>query len=93
VALAPHSGCVAARVSPRVRAHAVEPDEPNNPLHIRALGMNGIVMEAEYSADLIEEFWLLTSRGLSGETRSYSVGTAGAGARVSAGGLSVLHYI
>lgn len=41
------------------RAQTVEPDDP---LHIRALSMNGVVVETECVTDFIEEFWLLTSR-------------------------------
>jgi hypothetical protein len=40
----------------------VKPDEPDDPLQIRALGMNGVVVETEHCTDFIEEFWLLTSR-------------------------------
>ena len=45
----------------RARPHAVKPDEADDPLHIGALGMNGVVVETEHVADFIEEFWLLTS--------------------------------
>ena len=44
------------------RPHAVETDEPYDPLHIGALGVNGVVVETEHLADFIEEFGLLTSR-------------------------------
>jgi hypothetical protein len=43
----------------------MEPDEPDDPLHIGALGVNGVVVEAEHLTDFIKEFWLLTFRGLS----------------------------
>jgi len=39
----------------------VEPDDPDDPLPIRALGMNGVVVKTEHVTDFIEEFWLLTS--------------------------------
>jgi hypothetical protein len=42
--------------------HAVETDESYDPLHIGSLGVNGVVVETEHLADVIEEFWLLTSR-------------------------------
>jgi hypothetical protein len=42
--------------------HAVETDEPYDPLHIGSLGVNGVVVETEYLSDFIEEFGLLTSR-------------------------------
>jgi hypothetical protein len=41
------------------RPHAVEADDP---LHIRALGVPGVVVEPEHLADVIEELGLLTSR-------------------------------
>jgi hypothetical protein len=37
------------------RAHGVEPDKPDDPLHIRALSMNGIGVETEPVTDGIEE--------------------------------------
>jgi hypothetical protein len=40
----------------------METDEPHDPLHIGALGVNGILVETEHIADFIEELWLLTSR-------------------------------
>jgi hypothetical protein len=39
----------------------VKPDEADDPLHLRALGMNGVVVETGHGTDFIEEFWLLTS--------------------------------
>jgi len=44
------------------RAHAVEADEPYDPLHRGALGVHGVVVETEHRSDLIEEFWVLTAR-------------------------------
>jgi hypothetical protein len=41
----------------------VEPDEPDDPLHVGALNMNGIVVEPKHVPDFIQEFWLLTSCG------------------------------
>jgi len=40
----------------------VETDESDDPFHIRALGVNGVVVETEHLADIIEEFGLLTAR-------------------------------
>jgi hypothetical protein len=34
----------------------VETGEPYDPLHIGALGVNGVVVETEHLADFIEEF-------------------------------------
>ena len=50
------------------RPHTVEADEPDDPVHIGALGMNRVVMETKHFTDFIEEFWLLTSvaSGISG---------------------------
>jgi hypothetical protein len=39
----------------------VKPDKSNDPVHIGALGMDRIMVEAEDVADFVEEFWLLTS--------------------------------
>jgi hypothetical protein len=36
----------------------VETDESYNPLHIGALGVNGVVVETEYLSHFIEEFGL-----------------------------------
>ena len=44
------------------RPHAVETDEPYDPIHIGALGVHGVVVETEHLADFIEELGLLTSR-------------------------------
>jgi hypothetical protein len=44
------------------RPHAVETDEPYDPIHRGALGMNGVVVETEHRADCIAEFGWLTSR-------------------------------
>jgi len=42
------------------RPHAVEPDEPDDPLHIGSLGMNGVVVPTEHLSHVIEEFgWLI----------------------------------
>src|ERR671916_1758074 len=46
----------------RARAHAVKPDEPYNPIQVRAFRMNGIMMETEHITGFIKELWLLTSR-------------------------------
>jgi hypothetical protein len=43
------------------RPHAVQTDESDDPLHIGALGVNGVVVQTEYLAHFIEKFWLLTS--------------------------------
>jgi len=40
--------------------HAVEAGESSDPLHIGALGMDGVVMETEHPADVTEQFWKLT---------------------------------
>jgi hypothetical protein len=45
-----------------VRPHAMETDEPYDPIHIGVLGVNGVVVETEHLSDFIEEFWLLTCR-------------------------------
>jgi len=42
------------------RPHAMETNEPHDPIHVRSLGVNGVVMQTEYLSDLLEEFWLLT---------------------------------
>jgi hypothetical protein len=42
----------------------VETNESYDPLHIGALGVDGVVVETEYRADFLEEFWWLTSRGV-----------------------------
>ena len=49
--------------------HAVETDEPYNPLHSGALGVNGGVVETEYLSHFIEEdeLWAKLSEG--GETQ------------------------
>jgi hypothetical protein len=39
----------------------METDEADDPLHIGAFGVNGVVMETEHPSDVIEEFGLLTS--------------------------------
>jgi hypothetical protein len=44
------------------RPQAVETDAPDDPIYIRSLGVNGVVVDTEHLADFIEEFWLLTSR-------------------------------
>jgi hypothetical protein len=44
------------------RPHAMETDEPYDPIHIGALGVHGVVVETEHLADFIEEFGWLTSR-------------------------------
>ena len=46
----------------RARLHAVETDEPYDPLHIRVLGEHGVVVETEHRSDVIEESWWLASR-------------------------------
>jgi hypothetical protein len=38
------------------RPHAVETDEPDDPLHRGALGMNGGVVETEHRADFIADW-------------------------------------
>ena len=43
------------------RPHAVETDESDDPLHIGALGVNGVVVETEHLAHFIKEFRWLTS--------------------------------
>ena len=43
------------------RLQVVKPDEANDPLHRRALGMNRVMVETEGIPDFIEKFWLLTS--------------------------------
>ena len=48
----------------RTRLHAVETNEADDPLHIGALGVDGVVMEAEYRPDFLEECWWLTSGGV-----------------------------
>ena len=40
--------------------HAMETNKPHDPAHIGSLGMNGVVVQAEYLSDLIKEVWLLT---------------------------------
>ena len=40
--------------------HAVETNEPHDPVHVGSLGVNGVVVQTENLSDLIEEFWLLT---------------------------------
>jgi hypothetical protein len=40
--------------------HAVETNKPHDPVHVGSLGVNGVVVKAEYLSDLIEESWLLT---------------------------------
>jgi hypothetical protein len=42
------------------RPHAVETDEPSDPLDIGALGVYGVVMQTEHLADVIEQFGVLT---------------------------------
>jgi len=42
----------------------VETDESDDPLHIGALGVDGVVVEPEYRTDFLEGFWRLTSRGV-----------------------------
>jgi hypothetical protein len=42
----------------------VEPDKPDNPLHIRALRVDGIVLETEAIPDFLKELGLLTWGGL-----------------------------
>ena len=44
------------------RPHAVETDEPYDPLHRGALGMNGGMVQTEHRVDCIEELGLLPSR-------------------------------
>jgi hypothetical protein len=39
----------------------VETNEAYDPLHIGALGVDGVVMEAEYRPNFLEEFGWLTS--------------------------------
>jgi hypothetical protein len=43
------------------RPHAVETDEPDDPLRIGALGVNGVVVQTEHLSHFIEELWLLAS--------------------------------
>jgi hypothetical protein len=43
------------------RPHAVEMDEADDPFHIGALGVNGVVVETQHPSDFIEEFGWLTS--------------------------------
>jgi hypothetical protein len=43
------------------RPHAVETDKANDPLHIGALGVNGVVVETKHPSDFVEEFGWLTS--------------------------------
>jgi hypothetical protein len=38
----------------------VETDKPNDPVHIGSLGVNGVAVQTEHLADLIEEFWVVT---------------------------------
>ena len=45
-----------------MRLHAVETDEPDDPLHRGALGVIGVVVETEHLLDVTEELGLLTSR-------------------------------
>ena len=40
--------------------HAVETNKPHDPVHVRSLGVNGVVVQTEHLSDLIEEFGLLT---------------------------------
>ena len=35
-------------------AHAVETNEPHDPVHVGSFGVNGVVVQAEYLSDLIE---------------------------------------
>ena len=44
------------------RPHAVEPDEPYDPLHRGALGVDGVVVQTEHLSHVIEAFGLLRSR-------------------------------
>jgi hypothetical protein len=39
----------------------VKPHEPHDPVYIGALGMDGIMVEAENIPNFVEKFWLLTS--------------------------------
>jgi hypothetical protein len=38
------------------RPHAVETDEADDPLHPRALGVHGVVVETEHRSDFSKEF-------------------------------------
>ncbi len=51
------------------RPHAVETDESYDPIHIGALGVNGVVVQTEDLSGFIEELWLLTS----GRVRHYDL--------------------
>jgi hypothetical protein len=44
------------------RPHAVETDEPYDPIPIGSLGVNGVVVETEHLADFIAEFVDFSSR-------------------------------
>jgi hypothetical protein len=37
-------------------SHGVETDEPDDPLHIGSLGVNGVAVQTEHLSYLIEEF-------------------------------------
>jgi hypothetical protein len=49
------------KLIPSARPHAVEMDEPDDPLHRGALGVNGVVVETEHLSHVIEASGLLTS--------------------------------
>lgn len=42
----------------------METDASDDPIHIRALGVKGVVVETEHLAEVIEEFGWLTARRL-----------------------------
>jgi hypothetical protein len=44
------------------RPHTVATDEPYYSRHRGVLGVDGVVVQTEHLADVIEEFWWLTSR-------------------------------
>jgi len=44
----------------RPRPHFVEANEPDHPIQIGALGMDGVVVEAEKRTNFLKKFWALT---------------------------------
>ena len=52
---------ISKKLTPSARPHAVEMDEPDDPPHIGALGVNGVVVETEHLSHVIEASGLLTS--------------------------------